>query len=68
VLDPIAAQPAPVVAAPPTEVSIVGVFVGRATTAQLIDDSEYEPRWQESIATRNWRASLQRQKQGRFIG
>jgi hypothetical protein len=67
--DPIIAQPAPA-AAPSGELQVIGVFAGRISTAQLIDDSEFDPRWKESIATRNWRASIERNQKlrGRFIG
>jgi hypothetical protein len=39
---------------------VVGVFVGRVTAAELIDDAEFEPRWRaQSQATENWRNSIQ---------
>jgi hypothetical protein len=72
--DPIAAQPAPV-AAPATELQVIGVFAGRISTAELIPESEFDPRWQaQSQATNNWRSSIERneriaaRRRGVFIG
>jgi hypothetical protein len=74
--DPIVpTTPAPV--APPDQPLVaIGVFVGSnsGSTAELIDDAEFEPRWQcQSRATDNWRHSIEvnariSQRNGRWIG
>ena len=59
-LDPIASSPAPA-AAPANELQIIGVFAGRITSAELIDDSEFHTSVSfGDRATNNWRASIER--------
>jgi hypothetical protein len=55
---PISAKPAPV--APPSgELQVFGVFAGRISTAELIPEHEFDPRWQaQSYAAENLRNSI----------
>ena len=41
------------------------LYVGGRSAAQLIPDDEFPPLLQESLATRNWRASIQSQRRRR---
>jgi hypothetical protein len=49
--------PQPVTSDPELQAAFPLVISGGST--QLIDDSEYAPRWRESIATSNWRQSIE---------
>ena len=55
-----APTPQPVTSDPELQAAFPLVLASGTASAQLIDDNEYPPRWRESIATSNWRQSVER--------